>query len=119
MSRTCEATRRDGRPCTTPVVSDGRYCFGHDPGLAAQRAEARRLGGQNRANAKRLSKLLPPRLLPVWEQLEAALGDVLTGTLEPKRAAAAASVARAMVAVLTAGELEERVRALEAQRVAE
>src|SRR5262249_2949204 len=74
----CAALRKDGTPCTVQVLGDASYCWAHDPALAEQRAAKRRLGGQNRANAKRLAKLLPPRLLPVWEQLEAALGDVLT-----------------------------------------
>ena len=35
------------------------------------------------------------------------------GTLEPRQATAVAAVARVMVSVLQAGELEERVRQLE------
>ena len=109
----CHATRNDGQPCTTPVVSTGRYCFGHDPDLAAKRAEARRRGGANRANRVRLAKIMPVRLIPVWEQLEQALADVLDGRLEPRQASAAASLGRALVAVLQAGEFEERLRKLE------
>lgn len=113
LAATCHATRADGQPCTTPVVSTGRYCFGHDPDLAAKRAEARRRGGANRANRVRLAKIMPVRLVPVWEQLEQALADVLAGDLDPRQAQAAATVARALVAILQAGELEERVRRLE------
>ncbi len=83
MPATCSATRRDGQPCTTQVVGDGRFCFAHSPDLAAKRREAQRRGGQNRATSKRLAKLMPVRLVPVWEQLEQALGDVLTGDLPP------------------------------------
>ena len=109
----CDGIRKDGQRCTMRVLVDGRHCMAHAPSLAAKRAEAQRRGGRNRSNAVRLRGLVPPRLSPVFDQLEGALGDVLAGTLPPQQATAAAAVARAMVAVLTSGELEERVRQLE------
>ncbi len=118
MTATCSATRRDGRPCETPVVSASRYCFGHDPQLAAKRTEARRRGGENRATAKRLSKIMPARLVGPFELLEQALTDVIDGGLDPRQASAAAAVARALVAVLQAGEVEERLRRLESAHAA-
>jgi hypothetical protein len=113
MPATCEATRRDGERCQTRIVGNGPYCFGHDPAMREKRTAARRQGGQNKANRIRLAKIMPLRLVPVWEQLEQALADVLTGDLDPKQASAAASVARALVAVQQAGEVEERLRKLE------
>ena len=56
---------------------------------------------------------MPPRLVPVWDLLEAALGQVHRGELDARQAQAMASLAGAMVRVLTAGEVEERVRRLE------
>lgn len=91
----------------------GGYCFTHSPATAEARITARQRGGANSAKIIRLRSLIPPRLLGAYELLEKALGDVLQGSLEPRQAMAAAAVARAMVAVLTAGELEERVRQLE------
>ena len=111
----CAASRRDGRPCTSRVLCDGTYCYVHAPDREHERHEARRRGGQHRAHAARLRALMPPRLLPVFDQLETALADVLAGRLAPQQATAAAAVARALVTVLTAGELEERVRRLEQQ----
>jgi hypothetical protein len=113
MTRTCEATRRDGHPCTIRVVGDSCFCFAHSPALREQREQAHRRGGQNRATAKRLAKIMPVRLLPVWDVLEQALSDVLDGRLDPKLATAAAAVARALASILQTGELEERVRQLE------
>ena len=113
MPRTCTATRRDSHPCTAPVLGDGRQCWAHDPTLAEQCAEKRRLGGQNRSTAKRLAKLMPARLVPIWDQLETALAATLAGELAPRQATTAAALARALVAVLQAGELEERLRRLE------
>ena len=46
-------------------------------------------------------------------EAEKALDEVHAGTLPPSRAQAMASLATAMVRVLTAGELEERLRELE------
>ena len=48
--------------------------------------------------------------------LEAALGEVYRGELDPRQAQAMASLAGAVVRVITAGELEERLRALEARQ---
>ncbi len=113
MPATCSATRRDGEPCRTPVVSGSQWCFGHHPDLAEQRTQARRRGGQNRSNAQRVAKLLPQRLTPVFQRLEQALEETHDGTLDPKVATALAALARAMATILTAGELEARVRELE------
>ena len=113
MAAICEAVRKDGEPCQTPIVGNGPYCFGHSPDLREKRLAASRKGGQNKANRIRLAKIMPLRLIPVWEQLEQALADVLDGRLEPRQASAAASLGRALVAVLQAGEFEERLRKLE------
>ncbi len=109
----CQAIRKDGQPCTVRAIAGSLWCFAHDPDRAAQRDEARRKGGRGKATSRRLRGLMPPRLVPVFDQLEGALSDVLAGGLDPKQATAAAAVARAMVSVLTAGELEERLRKLE------
>jgi len=45
--------------------------------------------------------------------LEDALGEVPRGELDPRAASAMASLAGALVRAMTAGELEERLRALE------
>ncbi len=109
----CRAARKDSQPCpVTTLLADGR-CFAHSEHTVAARADARRKGGRQSAKVHRLRGLLPPRLVPAFDQLEQALTDVLAGTLDPKQATAAAAVARAMVSVLTAGELEQRVRDLE------
>ncbi len=110
---TCAGIRKDGSSCTVRVVGDGRLCFAHAPELAERRTEARRRGGRQRRNTVRLRGLMPPRLVPIFDTLEAALAEVHRGELDPKQAQAMASLARAMTAVLQAGELEERLRKLE------
>ena len=61
----------------------------------------------------RAAKLLPARLQPMVSLLEDALGEVHRGELDPRAASAMASLAGALVRTITAGELEERLRALE------
>ena len=110
----CAATRKDGQPCQAPALPDDRYCWAHSERLAAERDEARRRGGRNRAALVRLRQATPARLRPVFNRLEQALEKVEDGTLTPAQAQAMAALARAMVAVLETGELEERLRELEA-----
>jgi hypothetical protein len=114
MSKQCSGHRRDGQPCTAPVLGAGGFCFAHDPAKATARQQARQRGGRNRGALVRLRVLCPPRLVPVFDHLEQALSEVHAGTLKPGQAIAMAALARAMVAVLQAGELEERVRRVEA-----
>ena len=88
-----------------------RHCIGHDPGAL----EARRKGGHDKSRAKRAGKLLPARLQPMVSLLEDALGKVHRGELDHRAASAMASLAGALVRTITAGELEERLKALEAR----
>ena len=108
IAQHCVSTRRDGAPCTAQAGASG-YCIGHDPGAV----EARRKGGHGKSRAERAAKLLPARLQPVVSLLENALGEVHRGELDHRQAAAMASLAGALVRAMTAGELEERLRALE------
>ena len=108
----CPATRRDGQPCRA-IANSGGFCMAHDPALAEKRREAARLGGKGKARVARLGKLVPPRLMAVYDTLELALGQVYRGEIDARVATAMASLAGAMVRVLTSGELEQRVRLLE------
>ena len=75
--------------------------------------EARRKGSHAKSRAEQTAKLLPARLQPKVSLLEDALGGVPRGELDPQAASAMASLAGALVRTITAGELEERLRALE------
>ena len=108
VTQRCTSTRRDGAPCTAQAGASG-YCIGHDPGAQ----DARRKGGHAKSRAERAAKLLPARLQPMVSLLEDALGEVPRGELDPRDASAMASLAGALVRAMTAGELEERLRALE------
>ena len=106
----CPALRKDGQPCRAAAGASG-FCVGHDPASA----EARAKGGRHTGRAARALRLLPERLRPVADMLASALVEVHSGALEPRQASAMAAVAGALVRVVQAGEMEERVRALEAQ----
>ena len=104
----CAATRVDGQPCRARAGSSG-FCIGHSPGAAA----ARRKGGFGSSKKARADKLLPVRLRPVLDLLEAAIREVHQGSLDHRQGSAMASLANAIVRVFQAGQLEERVGQLE------
>ncbi len=112
--RACRGMRADGEECRSVVVARSGWCFTHDPNKADERNEARRRGGAGSSNVARLRRHLgPSQLGSIFTRLEEALEELHTGRLSPNRASAMASVARAMVTVLQAGELEERIQAIE------
>ena len=108
----CQATRRDGEPCSAKATI-GDYCVGHAPHLEAKRQEARREGGRNKATSRRVEKLLPGRLRPVANLLEMAIKEVHDGDLDPRKALAMASLAGTLSRIVSTGEVEERLRELE------
>ena len=107
----CPAVRKDGARCMARPGPSG-YCIGHNSGAQ----DARRKGGRGKSRAERAGKLLPARLRPVADILEKAIGEVHLGALDQRQASAMAALAGAIVRVITAGELEERLRALEARQ---
>ncbi len=102
---TCPAPTKTGKPCHGRPGESG-YCFAHDPATKDKREAARVKGGENSSHAARLEKLLPSRLRPTFDRLEAAMKEVHEGRLDPRRVTAMASVAGAMVKIIKAGEEE-------------
>jgi len=115
-SNLCQATRRDGNPCTAPATRDEKWCVGHDPNLEEIRQAARAKGGRHTSNAERAAKLLPARLRPLVDKLEEAINQVHAGTLAPAKGTAMAALSNALVRVFQCGELEERLRRLEGDK---
>ncbi len=104
----CPAVKRDGSACGAKAGPSG-FCIGHTP----RAQEARAKGGAGTSRQARALKALPPRLRPVADMLASALTEVHEGSLDPRAASAMASLAGALVRVVSAGEFEDRVRALE------
>ncbi len=114
----CQATTKEDKPCSAQARAGRPYCLWHDPEAETQRRENARKGGQSRSNLARLKRSLPTEPLAfsdVQGVLGAVLRDLLAGTLDPPVANAAANVARAFAAIAQAGEMEERLRELEAR----
>jgi len=121
MVARCKAVNTAGNPCSgQPLLADG-YCYWHSALTVEERAAARRRGGLNRSNKARAKKQLPAEPMTDAE-VHAWLGivfrSVIGGKMEPGVATAAASVAKAMVSVRQAGELERRLAELETHAAA-
>jgi hypothetical protein len=102
----CQGLTVKGLPCRGSATASG-FCPVHTPGLAPVVAEARRRGGYNRANAKRLRRLLEETALwPVFEEAMAVLVRLEQGELSPQAAVAASHLLKiALEAVATALKL--------------
>ena len=85
----CTALKSDGTRCGAFAVNDSDQCFHHDPGSAAEAAEARRLGGQRRrreaavAESYSLDRLRTPDDL--FRLLDIAVSDTLAEPSSSKR----------------------------------
>jgi hypothetical protein len=109
LPKQCQATRKDGTTCQAAAVRNG-HCIGHQ---GADNAAWRRAGGTGRSNASRALKAMPARLVPVLDKLVLAFDAACAGTLESPQANLIAPIARAIVAVCSAGEQELLLRAIE------
>jgi len=109
----CQARKKDGTPCQASAVRNG-HCVGHQ---GADNAEWRKKGGAATSKANRAARLLPSRLQPMVQLLEAVFADLYrsTGARRTARdATALASVALAIGRLFQIGESEQRLRDLEA-----
>jgi hypothetical protein len=97
------------------------FCVSHDPAKAAQLAEWRRKGGYASSNRARAKKQLPAEPLSTVE-LHSYLGlvfrGVISGKIEPGVGTASSTIARTMVELVRAIDLEVRIAELE-RRVAD
>ena len=113
MDARCKALNAAGTPCGAQARPDLQgYCPWHAPELEAERVTWRKRGGHARSNANRARKAMKSAA-DVTPVLWTALNDLAAGTLEPARGTAMAAVARALVALHEATEMEERISALE------
>ena len=90
----CQGLTKQGLPCRAWATRSG-FCPIHAPELAGIVEEARRRGGYNRANAKRLRQLLEEAgLAPVFEGALRLLARLEGGELSPQAAVAASHLLR-------------------------
>ncbi len=114
----CTGRNRDDGPCGADAQPGRAFCVWHDPDRAEERARWRKQGGRassKRERAKREIAVASGRLSDLPGVLYRALHKVESGALEPGVANSMAGLARAIVTVQQAHELEDRIAALEAR----
>ena len=115
----CRATAKDGQPCNArPVDGQGR-CAWHSPAWAAQRLEWSQKGGAAKSAQARARKRLPAAPLSAEElisHLTKVFLDVIGGNAEPRVGLAAASIAKTLTDIATAGEVERLAEEVELLR---
>lgn len=114
----CQYIKETGEPCRAAALTDGPYCFWHSPDHSEEAAEARRLGGLRRrkertvAGAYELGGLAS--VADIRRLLEIAVLDTLGLENSVARSRTLAYLAQTALKALEAGDLEERLRRLEA-----
>ena len=117
MTRRCTFRKPNGQSCMAPRLRDGDFCLMHSPEHAAEVAEARRLGGIRRkrevavTGAYELNGL--ESVKDIRRLLEIAVLDTLAMENSMNRNRTIAYLAQVALKALEAGELEQRLAALE------
>ncbi len=118
MTNQCQGTNRTGEPCSAHVYDGAEWCRWHDPARADDRAEWSRKGGHARSNRARARRQLADAVMSISDLdafLCASLVKVADGHMEPNVGTAVASIAKAVLTIRTASDLERRLEALERQ----
>lgn len=117
MKRTCRTVKANGKQCRAAPLTDSEYCFMHDPRLARERAEARRLGGLRRRREKATSQVYDwtglGKVDDIQRILEVAVVDTLGLDNSPARSRTLGYLVSLSLKALQLGEFEERVATLE------
>jgi hypothetical protein len=116
--RPCRALTNRGQPCRGQALPEGEFCLFHDPAHATEQAESRRLGGLRRKREILTRGAYELESLHTVEDIRRLLDIATLDTLglENSIARNRTLIAATMAALklLELGELEERVRSLEA-----
>jgi hypothetical protein len=113
--RRCQAIGTKG-PCGMAPMRDSDWCFNHDPARAADRARARKLGGQrgNRSAAGPAGDPVPLRTVAdVLALVEQVVGDAYAMDLSAERCRVLLGAAGQAMKAIEVGEIEARLEALE------
>jgi hypothetical protein len=118
VGRGCTHELADGRLCRATPLRDSPFCFWHDPDREEETHEARRLGGLRRRRERTVAGAYDFAGLGSIEAirriLEIATLDALGLENSVARARVLIAAALGATKLLEAGELEERLAALEA-----
>lgn len=111
----CKARNRTGQRCNGNAGASG-YCFTHDPGRAAERTAARKLGGYHRRTAARVSGDTPieiKSMADVLALINATIADTWQQDNGAARSRALLTCADMAIKALTMSDFEARLAALE------
>lgn len=115
--RACKGQKPNGDACRTAPLVDGEWCLMHDPEKQEEAAEARRLGGQRRRRERVVQGAYDYDGLTTIEGirrlLDIAAADTLGLENGVQRNRTLVSIAGEAARLRQAGELEERLAALE------
>ena len=117
-SATCQGIVEGGGRCRARPMRDASFCFWHNPETASEAVEARRLGGMRRrregavAGAYEFDGL--GSASDLRRLLEIAAVDALALENSIARVRAITAIVQVGARLLEVGELDERVRAIEA-----
>ena len=118
MASHCQGKNRDGAPCSAHVYEGETWCRWHDPARATERAAWSRKGGAARSNKARARRQLADAVMSIEDMdafLCASMVKVAAGRMEPNVGSAVATIAKTVVGIRTAGDLERRLEQLEAR----
>lgn len=116
----CKAKTASGQPCKMQALKGGRFCFNHAPEAVAERAQARKRGGENRHTPHFADESILPKDVQSIDDAR----NLLTYTLQ-EVAGMDNTIARARVFLalfdgfiksIEIGDIEARLQALEAAR---
>src|SRR5215469_1231379 len=114
--RRCQSTNKAGRRCTAWALKGGTHCFFHEHPEKGE--ELGRQGGEAKGVKNARGARYGERSLKTVEDVTALLGDTIKdlglGLIDPKEATAVGYLAAGMLKALQQGDIESRVRALEA-----
>jgi hypothetical protein len=112
----CKAKTQNGQPCRAQALKSNDYCFTHDPASGAERARARKKGGENRhtphaGNSEGVNKS-PRSIADTFSILDYTLIETLAMDNSIQRGRLLVSIAAAYVDALKVGEIETRLNEL-------
>ena len=118
VNRHCQHPMPDGSFCRAAPLREGKYCLFHSPDHAKEADEARRLGGLRRRREVAVAGAYDfqglSTVTDIRRLLEVATLDTLSLENSVARARTLAYLAQTALKLLEIGEIEERLRALEA-----
>ncbi len=116
--RYCQGITAGGDRCKAPPRRESEFCIFHDPEVAEEMAEARKLGGYRRRREGTVARAFDFEGLGTVAQirrlLEVAAFDTLGMENSLQRSRTLAYLAQVATRLHEAGEMEERFTALEA-----